>query len=164
MKSQTIKDDFELPWFLPCQLAVLFFVDVAVILYSLSVFGSSVFQSQDHTSVILCEKYSTSRQKSLCSDWLVLAPLEIGIWSGQTDCYVDLIGIAIFSCSIICARQTNGTARSQLWGLVNFCPRILKQRLDGVHYKDIDHPCTQVSADILISKTPIDWCFLEWRC
>lgn len=92
-----------------------------------------VFQSQDHTSVILCEKYSTSRQKSLCSDWLFLAPLEIGIWSGQTDCYADHIGIAIFSC-IICARQTNGTARSQLSGQVNFCPRILKQRYRSFMY------------------------------
>ena len=141
---------------------------MAVIFYSLSVFGSSVFRSQDHTSVILCEKYSTSRQKSLCSDWLVLAPLEIGIWSGQTDCYADLIGIAIFSC-IICAQQTNGTARSQLWGLVNFCPRILKQGLDGVHYKDIVHPCTKLVLIFWYLKHPLigaketEWLFaLQW--
>lgn len=70
MKTQAIKDDFELPWFLPVQEAVdpnAPLVGVAVILYSLSVFGSSVFQPEDHTSFILCEEYSGSRQKSFCA-------------------------------------------------------------------------------------------------
>jgi hypothetical protein len=75
-----------------------------------------------------------------CHHWLVLAPLEIRILFGQTDWCVDLIGISISGC-IICAGQTNGTTRSQLWGQVNFCPRILKQWLIGAQYKDTTLRC-----------------------
>ena len=125
IKFRLSKDDLGLTWFLPVPLPMgqfaLYCYDYHI-LYSLSVFGSSALQFQDHTSVILWQAQQRlvknhwfslrsvpaphehvqpfpSLLANICIRWLKwifvheLYAKHFPVWFGQTDKYANIIRI-----------------------------------------------------------------------